>query len=513
MLGFAVPQFGESAHLDVGELARFASTAEQLGADSLWVGDRLLAAVHPTVGYAGTDTIPEQFRTSLDPFIALTVAATVTTKARLGSSVFVAPWYPPAQLAPPADEHRRHQRRSAAARVRHRLVAGGVSRPQAHRFIRRGAQLDELLDALDALWTTNPVQHTGDALVDPRIVGGAQAGAAAAPADLSGRVHSAGAETGRKARRRLDGRRAGARRSAPRGMLNRQRQAIDEAARAAGRDPSAIHTYVGSMSPKALRWTRSPTPWACWPTTATPTHSSTCCTWRPVPTPTWSGWSGCWPMSGGLLESLRVLDLGGAESDPVSRLFADLGADVLKIEPPAGSPARHALPNVAGASIPFALHNANKRSAVLDPDSPADRDRLIELARRRRHRGGRRQSGRPRSGRRARRWPSGSATWLRCRSPISGRRVRTPRGRRPIRCCTPCRRRCRAPGRRRERRCCRRWGSRRRPRRCRPHGLRWPPTITGYVAAQANTSTFRGSRRSCSHSIRRSDPRARRPSG
>jgi crotonobetainyl-CoA:carnitine CoA-transferase CaiB-like acyl-CoA transferase len=75
-----------------------------------------------------------------------------------------------------------------------------------------------------------------------------------------------------------------------------------------------------------------------------------------------------------------VLDLGGAESDAVSRLFADLGADVLKIEPPDGSPARHALPTVAGTSIPFALGNANKRSAVLDADSAADRDRLIELA-------------------------------------------------------------------------------------------------------------------------------------
>ena len=75
-----------------------------------------------------------------------------------------------------------------------------------------------------------------------------------------------------------------------------------------------------------------------------------------------------------------MLDLGGAESDAVSRLFADLGADVLKIEPPNGSPARHALPSVAGTSIPFALHNGNKRSAVLDPDSAADRDRLIELA-------------------------------------------------------------------------------------------------------------------------------------
>jgi crotonobetainyl-CoA:carnitine CoA-transferase CaiB-like acyl-CoA transferase len=86
-------------------------------------------------------------------------------------------------------------------------------------------------------------------------------------------------------------------------------------------------------------------------------------------------------VSGGLLDSLRVLDLGGAESDAVSRLFADLGADVLKIEPPYGSPARRGLPSVAGASISFALHNANKRSAVLDAYSAADRDRLIELAR------------------------------------------------------------------------------------------------------------------------------------
>jgi len=85
-------------------------------------------------------------------------------------------------------------------------------------------------------------------------------------------------------------------------------------------------------------------------------------------------------VSNGLLEQLRVLDLGGAESDAVSRLFADLGADVLKIERLPGSPARRALPSVAGASIPFALHNANKRGAVLDPDSAADRDRLIELA-------------------------------------------------------------------------------------------------------------------------------------
>jgi crotonobetainyl-CoA:carnitine CoA-transferase CaiB-like acyl-CoA transferase len=82
----------------------------------------------------------------------------------------------------------------------------------------------------------------------------------------------------------------------------------------------------------------------------------------------------------GLLSSVRVLELGGASSDGVGRLFADLGADVLKVELPGGGDARHALPGVAGASIAFAVHNANKRSAVLDPDSAQDRQRLVELA-------------------------------------------------------------------------------------------------------------------------------------
>lgn len=85
-------------------------------------------------------------------------------------------------------------------------------------------------------------------------------------------------------------------------------------------------------------------------------------------------------MSGELLASLRVLDVGGAESDGVSRLFADLGADVLKVEPPGGSSARQSLPAVAGASIAFAVNNANKRSAVLDPGEASDCRQLIELA-------------------------------------------------------------------------------------------------------------------------------------
>ncbi len=81
-----------------------------------------------------------------------------------------------------------------------------------------------------------------------------------------------------------------------------------------------------------------------------------------------------------LLDAVRVLDLSSGEADAVTRLFADLGADVLKVEPPGGSLGRDALPTLAGASVPFAMHNANKRSTVLDPLEEDDCSRFLELA-------------------------------------------------------------------------------------------------------------------------------------
>ena len=81
-----------------------------------------------------------------------------------------------------------------------------------------------------------------------------------------------------------------------------------------------------------------------------------------------------------LLASLRVLDLCDDDGDAVTRILADFGADVLKVEPPGGSPSRTSRPTMRGTGVRFALHNANKRSAVLDPSNPEDRQRLMELA-------------------------------------------------------------------------------------------------------------------------------------
>ncbi|MDM4139476.1 MULTISPECIES: CoA transferase [Mycobacterium] len=85
-------------------------------------------------------------------------------------------------------------------------------------------------------------------------------------------------------------------------------------------------------------------------------------------------------MADGLLDAVRVLDLSSGVADAVTRLFADLGADVLKVEPPGGSLGRDAMPTLRGASIPFAVHNANKRSAVLDPFDDEDCARFLDLA-------------------------------------------------------------------------------------------------------------------------------------
>jgi crotonobetainyl-CoA:carnitine CoA-transferase CaiB-like acyl-CoA transferase len=75
----------------------------------------------------------------------------------------------------------------------------------------------------------------------------------------------------------------------------------------------------------------------------------------------------------GLLNGVRVLDLSIWRPGPyTTQLLADLGADVLKLEPPGGDPMR-VFPEL------FAMLNANKRSMELDLKDPVDRSRAHEL--------------------------------------------------------------------------------------------------------------------------------------
>jgi crotonobetainyl-CoA:carnitine CoA-transferase CaiB-like acyl-CoA transferase len=82
----------------------------------------------------------------------------------------------------------------------------------------------------------------------------------------------------------------------------------------------------------------------------------------------------------GALGHFRVLDLTSASGAYCGKLFADLGADVIKIEPPGGDPGRSEAPLCVGRSLPFLYENTNKRSVVLDLEVEADRDRFRTLA-------------------------------------------------------------------------------------------------------------------------------------
>jgi crotonobetainyl-CoA:carnitine CoA-transferase CaiB-like acyl-CoA transferase len=67
------------------------------------------------------------------------------------------------------------------------------------------------------------------------------------------------------------------------------------------------------------------------------------------------------------LHGIRVLEYAQYVAGPFAgMLLADLGADVIKVEPPGGDAWRHYEPFAAGESRYFYALNRNKRSVVLD---------------------------------------------------------------------------------------------------------------------------------------------------
>ncbi len=70
----------------------------------------------------------------------------------------------------------------------------------------------------------------------------------------------------------------------------------------------------------------------------------------------------------GLLSGLRVLELGHFVAAPFcTRLLADLGADVIKVEPPgSGDPVRQWGKQMNGQSVWWSMHGRNKRSITLN---------------------------------------------------------------------------------------------------------------------------------------------------
>jgi probable F420-dependent oxidoreductase len=151
LLGFGLPVSGSWAVPST--MLHVARRAEELGYASLWSFQRVLFPVDGSIG--------PQYAAVHDPVVPLAFVASATSRIRLGTAIVNAPFQAPALLAKSLT--------SLDVVSGGRLDAGlGIGWSQDEYaaagvpYERRGARMDEYLDALVALWTTDPVRFDGE---------------------------------------------------------------------------------------------------------------------------------------------------------------------------------------------------------------------------------------------------------------------------------------------------------------------------------------------------------------
>ena len=96
------------------------------------------------------------------------------------------------------------------------------------------------------------------------------------------------------------------------------------------------------------------------------------------------------PFVTGPLTGIRVLDFSRVLAGPhCTRMLSDMGADVIKLEPPDGDLTRYASPRINGLSAYFVQQNSGKRNISVDLSSPQGREIAIAPGRHGRRRSSR----------------------------------------------------------------------------------------------------------------------------
>ena len=166
-LGFFLPNIGPVGSPEA--IIRVARRAEELGYDSLWVTERLIYPVKPQSPYPATadGSLPEGFKTVIDPLHALTFAAAHTSRIALGTSVMVMSYRNPLLLAKELTaidvlSGGRLKLGMGQGWSKDEFDATGTSMGD------RAARADEVIQVLKAVWTTDPVEFHGKFFNVPR---------------------------------------------------------------------------------------------------------------------------------------------------------------------------------------------------------------------------------------------------------------------------------------------------------------------------------------------------------
>lgn len=144
------------------DVAVVAQKAEELGFESLWVGEHPVMPVHGASRFPGSadGVIPDDYSRFLDPFVTLARASAVTTKMRLGTGITLIPERNPLLLA------------KEVATLDYfsggRFVFGigaGWHKEETEMmggdFTHRWTQTREAVEAMQKLWTNDAAEHHG----------------------------------------------------------------------------------------------------------------------------------------------------------------------------------------------------------------------------------------------------------------------------------------------------------------------------------------------------------------
>jgi probable F420-dependent oxidoreductase len=265
-LGLVIPVVGPAVSGAPG-LSAFCRGLEDLGYDTLWIGDRLVTPVDVDSGYLGHG--PQMTR-SLDPVLLLSIAAAATSRIRLNTSTLSTFYYEPPHLARLLTtlDVLSDGRLGVGVGVGWMKQEYDVARSAD--WHRRGKMLDDMLAFLHAWWTTNPVSWDSEFFTLPPVhadLRPVQAGGP--PIWIGGASEAAMRRVGRSGVGWL-----GVEGPAPAASNNGRDEGADRlwsiarrAAQDAGRDPDALKTAmrinlepgtsVGSLADKLQRYAES----------------------------------------------------------------------------------------------------------------------------------------------------------------------------------------------------------------------------------------------------------------
>jgi probable F420-dependent oxidoreductase len=153
-----------------GDLAALARTAESLGYESLWIPEHpVIPIVRTTPFPVGDGKLPDHYTRWVDPFIALTVAATVTKKIKLATGICLLPEREPlitAKLIASLDFY-------SNGRV---IVGAGAgwlkeeTEAMGTKFGYRWRRLRETVEAMRVLWTNREATYQGEMVRFPAVL-------------------------------------------------------------------------------------------------------------------------------------------------------------------------------------------------------------------------------------------------------------------------------------------------------------------------------------------------------